>query len=419
MKLADILARRAAVEAEMRTLYDAAEKAGADLAGDQLAAWNRLSAERADLAAKEERARARDDLDRAAKGTPLEQRGAPDDRGAALGLKPEQRMADVVKTSTGIDPAGLSVGRAVVGMVTGRWQDAEAERRTMGTSPGSAGGFMMPAPIAANLIDLARNATVLIQAGALTIPMVSKDLRAVRVLADPDAEWRAEGAAIDESDAAFAALNYTAHSLAALVRVNAELLDDVPSFAATLDGMLASALALKLDAAGLYGTGVAQPLGLRNTSGIQEESMGTDGAVPADYDDLLDLITKVETANGNVATLIWAPRTKGTMAKLVTGISGDKTKLTAPPDVAALRKLTSNQVSTAETQGATNAASTVFAGGFASCSFAIRQDITIEASRVAGDAFAKNQVLVRAILRADFAATRPALLGRLIGIKAA
>ena len=104
------------------------------------------------------------------------------------------------------------------------------------------------------------------------------------------------------------------------------------------------------------------------------------------------------------------------MAKLVTGISGDLTKLTPPADYAALRKLTSNQISITETQGSSNAASTTFIGGFENCAFAIRQGIQIEASRVSGTAFEKNQVLVRAIMRADFAVYRPNQLGRLIGI---
>jgi HK97 family phage major capsid protein len=111
----------------------------------------------------------------------------------------------------------------------------------------------------------------------------------VRVLTDPTAYWRGEGIAITESDATFGALLVTPGSLGALCRVNAELLDDVPTFAATLDNMLAQALALKLDLLGLYGSGVgAESTGLRNIStgdGINEVSMGTNGAAAADYDD--------------------------------------------------------------------------------------------------------------------------------------
>lgn len=415
MRLAEISARIAVVETEMRDLYDAAEQRGEDLSGESLESWNALSAELDELRIKEQRARRRDELDRRAAGRPVESR-APEGDVSPLGLRPEQRCADYVRQTSGVDCSGLSVGRLVAGMVTGRWSDAEREQRTMGSTSGAAGGFLVPTPVAANVIDLARNASVLIRAGVGTIPMSSNTLTIPQVLSDPQPSWRGEGQAIDERDGTFGAQNLTARSLAVLVRVNAELLDDVPTFASILDNQLASSMALALDRAGLYGNGVGQPLGLRNNSLVNETSMGANGATPTDYDDFLDLLLSLREANGNPTTLVYAPRTANTLAKIVTGIASDKTKLTQPADFAALAKLQSNQISIAETQGSSNAASTAFLGGFENCAFAIRQDLTIEASRLT--AFSTNQVLVRAILRADFACYRPAQLARLIGILA-
>jgi hypothetical protein len=101
----------------------------------------------------------------------------------------------------------------------------------------------------------------------------------------------------------------------------------------------------------------------------------------------------------------------------VTGISGDLTKLPAPAAFTALTKLVSNQVSITETQGSSNVASTSFIGGFQHMAIAMRQTIQIEASNQAGDStFAKNQVLVRAILRASCPVLRPNQFGRLVGI---
>jgi HK97 family phage major capsid protein len=231
--------------------------------------------------------------------------------------------------------------------------------------------------------------------------MTGPNLTMVRVLTDPTGAWRGEGHTITESDASFGTVSMSACSFAALVRVNNELLQDVPTFAAQLDAQLAAALALELDRTGLYGTGVAQPLGIRNTGGVNEETMGTDGAALANYDKILDLIQKIEEANGMAEALIYAPRTKTKLAKLVTGISGDLTKLTAPEAFTALRKTSSNQVSVTETQGSSGAASSIFIGGFQHVVVGIRQGIQIEATRVADDVFAKNQTLVRAIMRAD------------------
>jgi HK97 family phage major capsid protein len=301
-------------------------------------------------------------------------------------------------------------------MLTGRWADAEAERRAMGTTVGTAGGFLIPDAVSSNIIDLARNQSVVIRAGALTIPMQNQNLRVVQVLTDPTAAWRAEGVAISESEGTFSALNLTAYSLAALVRVNNELLDDAAMFAATLDQQLSAGLALELDRVALYGNGVGQPLGLRNTTGVNEVSMGANGLAQADYDDILDLVQAIEEDNGTPTTAVMAPRTKTKLALIKTGIASDLTKLTPPADYTALRRLVSNQVSITETQGSSGVASTMFLGGFENMAFAIRQNITIEATRVADDAFAKNQTLIRAIMRADVATFRPSHFGRLIGI---
>jgi HK97 family phage major capsid protein len=415
MKLPEIIARIDAVKAEMRSLYDAATQEAKDLEGEKLEKWNTLDAELTTLADQEKRARRRDELDRQEPGRDVQSRGTEDGE-TVFGLTHEQRMSDYLHRTTGQACAGLSAGRVIAATLRGDWRDAEAERRAMGTTPGAVGGFFMPDPISANVIDLARNASVLSNAGTLTIPMASKNLRVVRVVTDPTAAWRAEGSTISESDGAFDAINLEAHSLAALVRVNAELMDDVPMFAATLDSMLGQALALKLDYAGLYGSGVGQPLGLRNVDGLNQVSMGDNGLAQPDYDDVLDLIQAIEEDNGAPTVLIQSPRTKNKLAKLVTGITSDLTKLMPPDDYKALRKLTSNQISITETQGSSNVASTTFLGGFNNAAFAIRQGIQIEASRVSGTAFEKNQVLVRAILRADFATYRPNQLGRLIGI---
>lgn len=338
------------------------------------------------------------------------------DEFSPFGLTREQRMADFHTRTTGEETQGLSVGRAIKGLLSGSWKGAEAEQRVMASNVGTSGGFFIPGAVSASVIDLARNQSAMVAAGALTMPMAGPNITVVRVLSDPTAAWRGEGQTITESGASFGALTLAAHSLAVLVRVNNELLDDVPTFAALLDAQIAAGLALEMDRVGLYGNGVGMPLGLRNLDDVQEESMGNNGAALADYDKFLDLMQKVEEANGTATSLIWAPRSKNKAAKLVTGIASDKTKLTPPASFTALNKVTSNQVSVTETQGSSDVASTVFMGGFTNVAFAIRQGITIEATRVASDTFGKNQTLVRGIMRCDVATFRPSHLGRLVGV---
>lgn len=353
---------------------------------------------------------------RTEQGKPIEGERRKVDEFSVFGLKPEQRMADYVKATQGIDCENLSLGRAIRGVVVGRWDGAEDERRVMATTSGTTGGFMVPDALSATITDLARNQAVLVQAGVTTIPMATQSATFVRVLSDPDGDFRTEGATITEADGTFGAVTAHAYNFGVLVRVNNELIADAPNFAATIDRQIAASVALKMDYIGLYGTGAGQPQGIRGLDDVCEVSMGDNGAAVASYDDFLDLIQEVEEANGAPTTMIWAPRTKTKAAKLVTGITSDKTKLVPPEAFQALRKITSNQVRKDETQGSSNVASTAFLGGFENTAFAIRQGMTIEASREAENAFVKNQTLIRCIVRFDVVHFRPSHLGRLVGI---
>ena len=404
MTLREILARRATLAVELRALDPAADATPARMA--------EIETELAGMTTRQRQLALIDEVDRTGPAAPVETPAGE----TAYALTREQRMADWHKGTTGNDTAGLSAGRYIAGMLTGKWKGAEAEQRVMASNSSTTGGFMIPDPISANIIDLIRSNSGLIQAGALTIPMIGPNLTVVKIVTDPTSAFRGEGQAITESDGSFAALNLRAYSVAALVRINNELLDDVPAFGATLDGMIAGSMALKMDNAALYGTGAGQPQGLRTYTGMAEESMGANGAALTDYDPFLTLMQTVQEANGNPDTVIFAPRTSIKLAKLKTGIASDLTKLTPPAAFAAWRKIVSNQVSKVETQGSSSVASTAFIGGFSNVAFAIRQGITIEATRVADDTFAKNQTLVRAVGRFDIAVLRPDQLGRLIGI---
>jgi HK97 family phage major capsid protein len=412
VKLAELTERIVTVETEMRGLYDAAATAGEDLTGEKLEKWEALRTELDELKGKEVRARQRDELARTAEGKPLtEERGAGD----VWALKREQRMTDFIAARSKQKVEPLSAGRLIGAIMKGDFRDAELEHRTMGSGVNTLGGFFVPDLVSATVIDLARNASVMLAGGALTIPMVSNSLNVVRVLTDPTANYRGEGQVIVESDATFDSILMSPRSLAALVRVNNELLDDIPQFGAQLDQQLAAALAIALDKSAIYGD-VTKPSGLRFASGVSEVSMGTNGAALANFDNFLDLIKTVELANGAPDTLIWAPRAKNSMAKLVTGISGDLTKLMPAPDFAALRKLVTNQITQTETQGSSGVSASAYIGGFSNCAFAMRQQVQVEISRQSSDVFTKNQSHIRAILRADFALLRPALIGRLVGI---
>src|SRR5215216_6405701 len=88
-------------------------------------------------------------------------------------LSREQSVADWCRTRghTGFDePASFS--RYLKGLATGDWSGAEHER-AMSEGTLTAGGHLVPTPLSARVIDLARAQTRVLQAGGQTVPMTS------------------------------------------------------------------------------------------------------------------------------------------------------------------------------------------------------------------------------------------------------
>src|SRR3954468_10363228 len=84
------------------------------------------------------------------------------------------------RQATGQATPELSLRKYLRGMVTGEWDGADAERRAMAEGVLGTGGYMLPAPLSAQIIDLARNQTRVLQAGAGLVPMPNKTLDMAR-----------------------------------------------------------------------------------------------------------------------------------------------------------------------------------------------------------------------------------------------
>ncbi len=350
-------------------------------------------------------------------------RMALDDRGREIPLLThEQRMADHVQD--GILPEGMradevTTGRIVRGMLTG-WAGLEREHRALLGSEDPQGGYLLPGPLSARFLDQARARMVLSQAGAVTVPCDADSLKIPKLLADPTPYWRGELEEITESDPTFGAVVLKPKVVAILTLVSHEVWEDAAGLGAAVENAMGQALALEIDRAGLLGGGSgneAEPKGIYYTDGINTVEMAADGDVPADYGKFLDAIEKIEESNGNPATVIYNPRTKRTLAGLVTGIDDDKTPLTPPADYAALRKLITTSIPNDLTWGGNAASSAAFMGGFENVYMGMRQRVRIDVSPHGSGVFNKLGLWVRAFARVDFAIVRPAQLVRITGIK--
>jgi len=291
----------------------------------------------------------------------------------------------------------LDVGLLLRGMILGKWAGAEREHRALAEGLDTAGGYAVPAPLAGYILDLARANAVCIKAGMQTVAMDSDRLTIARLTGDATASWRAENAAIAESDPTFGAFTMTATSLAVMCKLPLELVADAPNVGEIVETALTQACGLGLDYGCLMGTGALQPTGIYNDSDCQElTSIG----VP-DHDDFIDAITAVREENHEPNAIVLHPTYWGIMAKTKTG-DGEYLSGQLPEDWKRIPKFGSTQIPKTLGEGAESIG---FVGDFSKLLLGLRQAATIEASREASDssssAFKNVQVWVRCVLRAD------------------
>lgn len=394
---------RARLIEEMRAILDRADRAGRrNLTHAEQRDYQRLES-RVDQLSKQLGPR----FDpRFAQGDPILDVGDVDDGSPVLG--PEQRMSDWLRATGRPQPAFLdeledperfSVGRILRGIATSRWDGAELERRALSEGTDAAGGFLVPEPLAAQLIDRVRNATRAFQAGARTVPMTVDQLSIARLTGGASVAWKSEGSAITESNLTFDRVTFTARTLPILVKVSQELFEDLSAEAAALiENEIAAALALELDRVILRGSGTApEPKGIRNHSGVTVQSLGANGATVT-WDHVIDAVANVRNQNHEPNAILWSSRTQQSL---------DKTKdaqsryLEPPSSIAPIRRFTSNQVPNNLTVGTSNDCSEIYTGRWSECLVGIRTDLRFR-TRVLKERFADNlQIGLLAYLRAD------------------
>lgn len=329
--------------------------------------------------------------------------GSPAD--ASAGLRLDQRMADWATAQGHVRPdeRSMDFSKWVRGAVTGDWTDADIERRAMSEGVLAGGGYMVPTPLSSRIIDRARNAARVLQAGAITVPMDSSTLKMARVAGDQSAAWHTEGAPVAASDMALESVTLTARTLTSLVIVSRELIEDAPNAGTALEMAFAAQLALSLDLAALYGSGtVPEPRGVKNTTGVTTQSQGTNGAALTNYDPLVDAIGTLWDNNEAPNGIIYAPRTGRTLAKLK-----DTTNqpMMAPEVVSTLPRFQTNQVPINLIQGTATTGSDAFVADWKQLLVGVRHGFTIEILRERyADTFSYGFL---AHLRADVVVARP------------
>jgi HK97 family phage major capsid protein len=327
---------------------------------------------------------------------------------AALG--PGERLVDwrqsvgMDRSARGMQQAKATAGEAVVAMLGGTWTPEVHAALAGGSGP--SGGYTLDRTVSAQIIDLARDESVVFRAGARTVPMPTSELVLAGIASDPTVTWRGENELIPLSDVAFNAIRLRARSFACIIPVSRELVADSPNAASEINRLLAVAAAQEIDRVALMGDGDGEePVGVLNYDGITENVIG--GAV--DWDDVLDSVAAIEGRNGSPNAMIYSPAVKRTLAGLKINSEANH-YAPAPMALDGLERYVTNKIGDA----------TAVVGDFSKLIVGVREGVTIEASENAsastGEGYQRHQVLIKMFWRGDVAITHPSFFEKLTGI---
>lgn len=369
----------------MEALLAAAESEGRDFTAEEQSEFNRLNAQ---IGALEANAKRRGDL------AALRQQSSLPEHVERAALSSTQSLAAMFARPAGNTARTGDLIKAQLGL---GGMSAAQERGT-----GSAGGFTVPEFVSAEVLDLARAKSRVIAAGARTLPIVGVTNFAT-VEQDPTFSNHAENASISETEVVFGNRRFNPGTMVALIRASVELVEDSANFNALVDSVLASSFAVEMDRRALYGSGIGEQLGLMNQADVH----AVDGSTFSTWGPLSRAYQAVRASNYEPGAFITSPGVLGAIDGLVESGSGQP--LRRPPSLETVQFLDTTSIPSTTTSAA-------ITGQFDQCFFALRTPLTVEATRVGGDAFSKMSVLIRAYARVDSFAVRAGAFAKVTGI---
>ena len=216
----------------------------------------------------------------------------PTDRSAREAAAFEIEASDAAAARLGRQSRGITIPQDVL-------------RRDLSVGTATAGGNLVATDLdAGSFIDLLRNASALDQAGATVLTGLTGNVAIPRQAGAGTAYWVAESGAPTESQQSVDQVSLTPKTVAAFTDYSRRLMlqssIDVENM---VRNDLATVLALKIDLAGLYGTGSnSEPLGLKLTTGVGTEDFAA--ATPT-FTEVVALESDVATANALMGSPVY------------------------------------------------------------------------------------------------------------------
>jgi HK97 family phage major capsid protein len=323
MTLREMLERRAAIAAEMRSLNTAPAGDNGDLSAEQRTRWDALKGELDTLEQRIGRQSTLDDAERRMQGQTIGGTGdAHLDREMrsfslvrAIASQVPNLNVDAARERELSQEVARRAGRPFQGMAVPMsvfHQPVEQRVMTTTTPSGSAGSNIIGTDYRpGEYIDLLRNALVVRQLGARVLTGLVGNVAIPRLKQDATAAWVNENQAIPVSDLGFGQVSLTPKHVGARTEFSRNmLLQSSPDIETLVRADFAAVLAAEVDRAAIAGSGVApEPLGILKTPGIGIVPLGTNGG-PITFDAVADLQGMVDDANVTGAAMAFATNTK-------------------------------------------------------------------------------------------------------------
>lgn len=306
----------------------------------------------------------------------------------------------------------------------GEWLASEV-RSITGAS--AAGAAFTPAENSKDFFNLLAPKSVFLASGVNVLNTDADSLVIPRLTADPASAFVAEGANITLTDPNGDTVTAVPRKVAVLTAITNEVLaDSAPSILEVHAQSILRSAALRFDLGAFEGTGTAPQIrGLKNIAGIGSVSMGTNGAALTNLDPIADALGTLDTANADSesAVIVMHPRT-WTAAMKLKEISGSNKALLQESyssgsagierRLLGRRVFLTTQLSVTETQGSSNAASSIYVYDPAQLYAVIRKtaDVFLDPYSLT----ASDQTQVRLTMRADVVAANPAGVVRVAGV---
>lgn len=294
------------------------------------------------------------------------------------------------------------VGAIVQAAITGRKNSLDLPiKNVLSEGTDSAGGYTVPTQLSSNIIDKARAASVMNQAGVQTYLTDSDNLTVAKVTGDPTVETKAENAAFSGSDITFGAVSFAPKLVGIYCTASRELAEDSINFTAAVENVMARALAVGLDQLALNGSGSGEMLGILNDSGIGQSTSA--GAVA--WTTFSSEVDTIRQANYEPNAYICEP---AIMHAVMETKDSNNLWLSAPPTLDGIRGYSTSNCASGE----------AVVGDFSQAAFCMRHGLRVEVSTQAGDVFSKHQVAIKMFMRVDFSTLNDAAFRRISGITA-